>query len=229
MFYQEKGNVVGVLCDWNLASDSSDTSQASEKRSPIVKPKDSKAAETGRGQVTSQHAASEQGVESDRPRYRTGTGPFMAYELLLPNDVPQHIYRFDLESFFWLLAWFCAVFDPKKHSIKRQSPWDHPELLMVSEKKGTFLQSSSFYGAFKYTDSGYQHLVDSWVAKLHLYILENVMRDITELNTLRVKVASPLVSEDLKEKARQALKDLEEKRRDVITYEGFMGCIGATP
>lgn len=40
---------------------------------------------------------------------RTGTIPFMAIELLTSGDNPSaHLYRHDLESFFWLFVW-CAT------------------------------------------------------------------------------------------------------------------------
>ncbi|KAA1478354.1 hypothetical protein DENSPDRAFT_743249, partial [Dentipellis sp. KUC8613] len=37
-------------------------------------------------------------------RHSTGTLPFMAMELL-SEEPPVHIYRHDLESFFWILMW----------------------------------------------------------------------------------------------------------------------------
>ncbi|KAI0069341.1 hypothetical protein K474DRAFT_1561329, partial [Panus rudis PR-1116 ss-1] len=41
-----------------------------------------------------------------RARYRTGTGPFMAVELMVSDTTPVHRYRFDLQSFYFLLCWF---------------------------------------------------------------------------------------------------------------------------
>ncbi|KAG5980339.1 hypothetical protein E4U55_004128 [Claviceps digitariae] len=43
--------------------------------------------------------------EPSGARYRTGTVPFMAVEVLRKTD---HTYRHDLESFFYVLLWMCA-------------------------------------------------------------------------------------------------------------------------
>jgi hypothetical protein len=49
-------------------------------------------------------------------RHRTGTVPFMAMELLHKNP-PAHLYRHDLESFFYILIWAAIHYDipHKKH------------------------------------------------------------------------------------------------------------------
>jgi hypothetical protein len=39
--------------------------------------------------------------------HRTGTLPFMATDLLVDNP-PPHLYRYDLESFFYVLLWMCV-------------------------------------------------------------------------------------------------------------------------
>ncbi|KDQ23778.1 hypothetical protein PLEOSDRAFT_1108264 [Pleurotus ostreatus PC15] len=38
-------------------------------------------------------------------KHRTGTGPFMALDLLTDDDPPTHLYRHDLESLFYVLVW----------------------------------------------------------------------------------------------------------------------------
>ncbi|EUC60699.1 hypothetical protein RSOL_361000, partial [Rhizoctonia solani AG-3 Rhs1AP] len=45
------------------------------------------------------------GTPSSNPR--TGTLPFMAIDLLVEAP-PPHLYRHDLESFFYVLVWICA-------------------------------------------------------------------------------------------------------------------------
>lgn len=42
-------------------------------------------------------------------KQRTGTQPFMAIDLLKPNP-PGHLYRHDLESFFYVLVWIIVRF-----------------------------------------------------------------------------------------------------------------------
>ncbi|KMP04337.1 hypothetical protein CIRG_04028 [Coccidioides immitis RMSCC 2394] len=50
--------------------------------------------------------AKELGTGRSGARYRTGTMEFMAIEVLLNID---HTYRHDLESFFYVLIWQCAL------------------------------------------------------------------------------------------------------------------------
>ncbi|KAG0699565.1 hypothetical protein DFH29DRAFT_1014299, partial [Suillus ampliporus] len=41
---------------------------------------------------------------------RTGTVPFMAFDLLTPEGQSgnvEHLYHHDLESFMWVLVWVC--------------------------------------------------------------------------------------------------------------------------
>ena len=48
---------------------------------------------------------------------RTGTAPFMAYDLL-STEHPPHLYRHDLESFLYFLVWAATHFDlPNKRRL----------------------------------------------------------------------------------------------------------------
>ncbi|THV00268.1 hypothetical protein K435DRAFT_776628, partial [Dendrothele bispora CBS 962.96] len=44
-------------------------------------------------------------------KHRTGTRPFMAYELLNPKKVVSHLYRHDLESFFYVMLCLCCRYN----------------------------------------------------------------------------------------------------------------------
>ncbi|QRV85648.1 hypothetical protein RhiJN_13666 [Ceratobasidium sp. AG-Ba] len=46
-------------------------------------------------------------LDSPSSDHRTGTLPFMAIDLLVAKP-PKHMYRHDLESFFYVLIWICA-------------------------------------------------------------------------------------------------------------------------
>ncbi|KAF7426234.1 hypothetical protein PC9H_008601 [Pleurotus ostreatus] len=62
-------------------------------------------------------------------KQRTGTWPYLAIELLAPStwlQPPRHLYRYDLESFFWVLLTLAV--DPDKsdeYNILRWSGYDH--------------------------------------------------------------------------------------------------------
>ncbi|KAG9221804.1 hypothetical protein CCMSSC00406_0006747 [Pleurotus cornucopiae] len=65
-------------------------------------------------------------------KQRTGTWPYLAIELLDPStwlQPPPHLYRYDLESFFWVLLTLAV--DPDKsvtYNILRWSEYDHVTL-----------------------------------------------------------------------------------------------------
>ncbi|KMU73473.1 hypothetical protein CISG_03608 [Coccidioides immitis RMSCC 3703] len=58
------------------------------------------------GMLIDMDLAKELGTGRSGARYRTGTMEFMAIEVLLNID---HTYRHDLESFFYVLIWQCAL------------------------------------------------------------------------------------------------------------------------
>lgn len=138
MFRYESKEVVGVLCDWDLAqrdkedSDKAHTILVDTIKSLIAPTKNAqttqksmRAAAAAVIQPTVQGSAASRNAHEaahDYPRYRTGTGPFMALDLLQYEQVLTHLYRHDLESFYWLLVWFVAGFDPKSHSVRHIQP-----------------------------------------------------------------------------------------------------------
>ncbi|KAJ7445440.1 hypothetical protein FB451DRAFT_1148766 [Mycena latifolia] len=57
---------------------------------------------------------------------RTGTEPYMALDLLVTGPPPPHIYRFDLESLFYVIAYVvCQYHDGKKIDNPPFDAWDH--------------------------------------------------------------------------------------------------------
>jgi hypothetical protein len=74
-------------------------------------------------------------------RHRTGTVPFMAVELLDSNP-PAHLYRHDLESFFYILVWAAIHYDiPHKERLSTPNQyiakWDS-DLDTSSVNKSSF-------------------------------------------------------------------------------------------
>ncbi|KAF9060933.1 hypothetical protein BDP27DRAFT_1491029 [Rhodocollybia butyracea] len=65
-------------------------------------------------------------VASPNSRHRTGTYPFLAADLLTENP-PEHLYRHDLESFFYILIWAGL-----HHSLNgKETPADHPAVKLL--------------------------------------------------------------------------------------------------
>ncbi|KAF5383652.1 hypothetical protein D9615_003843 [Tricholomella constricta] len=61
--------------------------------------------------------------------HRTGTIPFMAVDLLVVNPrPPPHLFRHDLESFFYILVWAAFYYDFDKKECRSTEPSTQPPL-----------------------------------------------------------------------------------------------------
>lgn len=152
MFYRpSKDIVVGVLCDWDLSerkeaigeddplSIDPDAYQSMMKRvdTPSNLLKDS--ASHVPGVVAAEEDSGDKAAQMRKARYRTGTGPFMALDLLASGPAPAHLYRHDLESFFWVLVYFVATHNPERHTLGFISQWVNADLGAVGHSKRDFL------------------------------------------------------------------------------------------
>lgn len=91
---------------------------------------------------------------SPSSNHRTGTLPFMAKDLLV-RDPPPHMYRHDLESFFYVLVWICA---------EDQLGWHR-----VDSVVGMALTKAHFIYDFNIADlpvKKFPELKATWIAKL---------------------------------------------------------------
>ncbi|KAF9040245.1 hypothetical protein BDZ89DRAFT_1156757 [Hymenopellis radicata] len=84
---------------------------------------------------------------------RTGTPPFMAMDLLVGEyeEVPKHLYRHDLESFFYVMIVFMSHYElcqpePPKKKTKSSSPppraYIQPHLVSLRDAKAIFFTSA---------------------------------------------------------------------------------------
>ncbi|PPQ97337.1 hypothetical protein CVT26_006571 [Gymnopilus dilepis] len=106
--------------------------------------------------------------------HRTGTLPFMALDLLKPGKRVLHVYRHDLESFFYILVWAAVHYDLKHGKRKSCSPkvlqsWLNESTCFLSKHR--FMSDS-----LAENDSIQQHIPDDakrqiwdeWVVPLHI-------------------------------------------------------------
>ncbi|TCD63448.1 hypothetical protein EIP91_005389 [Steccherinum ochraceum] len=122
-------------------------------------------------QAEADDAAIQEDVQQrQKVQYRTGTGPFMALDLLQTDGVPAHEYRHDLESFFWVLTWFCAVFNPENPSVFGDIPtWQKPNLVDVGHAKTRFLKDpEDMIRVMASTSTAFSGFVDTWICDLSL-------------------------------------------------------------
>ncbi|KAL4255909.1 hypothetical protein AB1N83_013192 [Pleurotus pulmonarius] len=73
-------------------------------------------------------------------KHRTGPWPYLAIELLRPStwlQPPRHLYRYDLESFFWVLL--TLAIDPKQANLNVILQWSTYDHARLHDRKLTFL------------------------------------------------------------------------------------------
>ena len=103
-------------------------------------------------------------------RHRTGTIPFMACDLLVDKP-PVHIYRHDLESFFYILVWAAVHFDIKN---KKRLPthaalklWDDNSLEIVGGAKAwLLLEYARAEAIFCHVRDEFSDVLQSWIIPL---------------------------------------------------------------
>ncbi|KAJ7221120.1 hypothetical protein C8J57DRAFT_1482502 [Mycena rebaudengoi] len=71
---------------------------------------------------------------------RTGTEPYMALDLLVTGRPPRHLYRFDLESLFYIIAYVVGQYhNGKKIDNPPFDAWDHLPTTALRAEKWRFL------------------------------------------------------------------------------------------
>lgn len=115
-------------------------------------------------------------------RHRTGTIPFMATDLLHPNP-PTHLYRHDLESFFYILVWAAMNYDlpHKKRCIiqKDIADWDS-DLSHSAKSKHFFITGDDTMLAQARPE--FEDLTKDWIQPLlELFYLGRTARKLPKL------------------------------------------------
>lgn len=245
MFYYERDGeakkVVGVLTDWDLAEEQEDDgTQVKESEMTRYAGRESENA-LNPGDSTNAHSANTQGQEANvtspddegtrnrqKAKYRTGTGPFMACDLLETGPTPTHLYRHDLESFFWVLAWFCAIFNPVEHTVGVVPAWHQNNLVSVGQAKRQFLKELYVFNAvFKKTHADYRGFVERGLKRMWRLFdravrLAEVDRTLTNKYFDALSEPADRRDEMFIEETLMDLKDTRTRLRDLITYDTIM-------
>ena len=111
-------------------------------------------------------------AEVSAAHHRTGTLPFMALELVDNDEAkPVHLYRHDLESFFYILIWAATHYDFESQT-KRNTPvvmrdWLDPET--AAEMKRKLTTGPHFKSAITPLVLGpFKELWETWVIPLRI-------------------------------------------------------------
>ncbi|KAI0920156.1 hypothetical protein AcW1_001975 [Taiwanofungus camphoratus] len=163
-----------------------------------------------------------------QPRYRTGMGPFMALDLLSDENAPLRCYRHDLGSFFFVLAWICAVFDPIQHKFGRLPDWESPKLTSIGLFKKAFLRGEKQWKkTFSSAHTDYASLAETWVRPLRKQFLR-IAKKSDEIVDLRDDRKMARRRGELQEVESISAEIMERKarRNELITYESFIESLG---
>ncbi|KAH8091033.1 hypothetical protein BXZ70DRAFT_1079883 [Cristinia sonorae] len=270
MFYydkignRKKNDSTETMCDWDLArkipppgNEVIRNNLLEAIRAEREFPKDHVRGTPGEAKPTFQQPSGiVVGAEAEKGlRYRTGTGPFIALDILLYNKAPVHLYRHDLESFFWVLVWFVATFDPKSHSCGVIRTWLSNDLQSIGQSKRALLSNAvgwtnelyaSTHPSFKKLTRSIQRLRVSLIYPLYEQYCKAQDEYIAAVDT--VEAGDPSEDEDedededdscWKTQKTNAVKgsdevweDLQERmgavvtfRESILTYESFLKCL----
>ncbi|RDB14877.1 hypothetical protein Hypma_016414 [Hypsizygus marmoreus] len=109
-------------------------------------------------------------VDNTTAKHRTGTVPFMARELLVDKP-PTHLYRHDLESFFYILVWAALHYDiPNKKQLKTNASvqnWDSMNLLIAEDTKRAFIiDTEKADKVLQHTRPEFAQTLEKWIYPL---------------------------------------------------------------
>ncbi|KZT66823.1 hypothetical protein DAEQUDRAFT_813263 [Daedalea quercina L-15889] len=174
--------------------------------------------------------ASQDGQEETpmtKPRYRTGTGPFMAVDLLRGGSPPLHKYRHDLESWFYVYVVAAATYDPPDKRFRNLPQWEQQSLVRIGDSKHKFLLRLHYWKLmFKYAHSEFQPLVQveskSFLVQLWLQFaeLEDGYMRILGVERQRAFSSEPATCADDGE-----IAWIEQGRDESMTYSRFMSIL----
>ncbi|KAJ7196005.1 hypothetical protein C8J57DRAFT_1107045, partial [Mycena rebaudengoi] len=76
-------------------------------------------------------------------KHRTGTAPYMSVDLLVTGPPPPHLYRFDLESLFYVIVYIVYQYhEGKKIDNPPLGAWDHLPTPILRTEKVIFLATN---------------------------------------------------------------------------------------
>ncbi|KAI0073146.1 hypothetical protein K474DRAFT_1700506 [Panus rudis PR-1116 ss-1] len=165
-----------------------------------------------------------------RPRYRTGTGPFMALELLAASTdiVPSHRYSFDVQSFFYVFIWVVVTHNPTKQKMGSIPEWRNPDLeTTFSAKLAFFMNPSQQHAIVKRAQlSGAYLSLMPWLQRL-MMMMDIVATTYSNILKLRMRLLDAFIYKDesMVQPIRMQIKSKERELEEAVTYESFLATV----
>ncbi|EPT00216.1 hypothetical protein FOMPIDRAFT_1050040 [Fomitopsis schrenkii] len=219
MWFRRGEEIMGVLCGWDLAEDQENDAGKGKGDSAALRESQHLA-----GLRLNQQKPAQPAEDEETPRYRTGTGPFMAVDLLLERIPPIHKYRHDLESFFYVYVCAAATYHPDcEEKIQALPQWDLQSLDMIGENKAYrfFFLSNAYTGVFEDAHPEFRAVIDGPLFELY-YIFLEIEHQYVQAQRMLIRAKRTGDSESVQEK----VAELEKERDRIATYERFMEILG---
>ena len=153
----------------------------------------------------------------------------MALDLLATTKI-VHRYRHDLESFFYILCYFCAQFRPAESDnpdahFAYLHGWESGNTKQVYTTKYSFLENhdDAFTSLFALADKKYHPLYKDWIWPLYRSIFRHIAEFSTRLESSYGKLVLALAQKDeeLVEEYRESFQEVCEMADRTVTYEKF--------
>lgn len=174
--------------------------------------------------VSVEHIVEDERILQCKPRCPVGTGPFMAMEFLKKRKAPAHLYRHDLESFFWVLLYFIIVHNLEKHTLSYIYSWMYPDPEFIRHNKTQYLNNLRV--GFYIMSTMYPRYEPIWSTTIRKLarLFSELYADNARFETQRVNYVEAMVARDRRAKKYWASKmvALCKKRNGMITYDALM-------
>ncbi|KAI0075841.1 hypothetical protein K474DRAFT_1329527 [Panus rudis PR-1116 ss-1] len=221
MFRRRDNTVEGVLCDWDLAGTKADIGEPDDPC--IITKKDLRDWDDPPDQE------SIDALEQRKRRLRIGTPAFMALDLLRHSDYPPvHQYRFDLQSFLFVLCWVCATHNPETGLMRTIPEWNDGNWQDIYHEKRFFLYhgASCRHFLLRTAHTLYKPLFRTWVMRLLLMFRREYVISL-DFSDLRCKLIDAIRDNetDKIEPLRAALLEKAKEKEDSVTYEKFLAVL----
>lgn len=237
MFYRTGDQVVGVLCNWDLAEATENLEEDNiisldyKSLAPIL---DGLPYGTPLSLPDTTIQEIREGIQRQKPRLINGTRSFISTDLL---DVfaPPHAYRHDLESFFWALIWFVANHDRSTLTMQKSSLWTNTNIGELFAEKIDFLMKNEIYNEVLISscrkNRDYSDMIHFHLNRLRHLVRRTHMRD-ANLKFLRMKRQEAITqgNAELDAKYREEMITLVGKvAGKELTYDRFIEILHASP
>lgn len=226
VFHRTPTGIVGVFCDLDIPDGIEEVLQVGQEEPLIVNQSQHERSEkTVREEEFQERLIDDQSDSKYKRKYLTGMVPFMALDLLASVPAPTHLYRHDLESFFWVLTYFVATHDLDRHALRCIISWMDTNPQRIRRSKTQFLTKVSYReGILDRKNPQYEGFVDKVL--LRLYILFKIVE--IKRRTLMISHIGYWKSLARQSELAQAYyaKDIErisKSRNNLVPFDQFMG------